>query len=287
VSAVSNPLANAPARSGQTPRAMRQRGWTSWQILRALFLVIGYGFVLGPVLPVVYNAFNASPIFPAPFEGLTLEWFRLVVTSEQYVSGAIVSIQVGLGATALALIIGVSASFAVVRGPTWIRGAGVTSLLMGPIVIPQIVIGLAILEAASQQSLRLGLSGLIIAHAVFVSPFVIRVIAGALEVQGSNLESAAMVLGSRRTAILFTLTLPMLRPAIVASAVFAFTLSFVNVPLSLFLSPSNLRPLPIVIYQEMINTRTPVLAAVSILLAFILLLATGLAEKVFRVRILK
>jgi putative spermidine/putrescine transport system permease protein len=266
---------------------MRQRGWTSWRILRALSLFIGYGFVLGPVLPVVYNAFNASPIFPAPFEGLTLEWFRSVITTEQYMSGAIVSIEVGIGATALALVIGVCAAFAVVRGPAWIRGGAATSLLMGPIVIPQIVIGLAILEAASQLSFRLGLAGLIIAHAVFVSPFIIRVVAGALEVQGSNLESAAMVLGSRRTAVLFTLTLPMLRPAIVASAVFAFTLSFVNVPLSLFLSPSNLRPLPIVIYQEMINTRTPVLAAVSILLAFVLLLATGLAEKVFRVRILQ
>jgi len=89
-----------------------------------------------------------------------------------------------------------------------------------------------------------------------------------------NLEFAAMVLGSRPTAVLFRLTLPILRPAIIASAVFAFTLSFVNVPLSLFLSPSNLRPLPIVIYQEMINTRTPSLAAVSVLLAFVLLATT-------------
>jgi putative spermidine/putrescine transport system permease protein len=266
---------------------MRQRGWTSWRVLRAASLFIGYGFILGPILPVLYNAFNASPVFPAPFNGLTLEWFRRVVSSEQYMSGAIVSLEVGLGATALALAIGISASFAVVRGPSWIRGATVTSLLMGPIVIPQIVIGLAILEAASQQSLRLGLLGLIVGHAVFVSPFVIRVVAGALEVQGSNLESAAMVLGSRRTAVLFTLTLPMLRPAIIASAVFAFTLSFVNVPLSLFLAPSNLRPLPIVIYQEMINTRTPALAAVSIFLAFVLLTATALVEKLFRVRILK
>jgi putative spermidine/putrescine transport system permease protein len=271
----------------QKRRSVGQRGWASWQVSRAVALFIGYGFVIGPVVPVVYNAFNASPVFPAPFEGPTLEWFWRVVQSDQYMSGAIVSLEVGVGATTLALVIGISASFAVVRGPSWIRGATVTSLLMGPIVIPQIVIGLAILEAASQHSLRLGLMGLVIAHAVFVSPFVIRVVAGALEVQGSNLESAAMVLGSRRFGVLFTLTLPMLRPAIIASAVFAFTLSFVNVPLSLFLSPSNLRPLPIVIYQEMIHARTPILAAVSVLLAFVLLSATGLVEKLFRVRILK
>jgi putative spermidine/putrescine transport system permease protein len=277
--ATSSPAANR--------QPARQRGWVPWRILCVASLVLGYGFVLGPVLPVIYNAFNDSTVFPAPFAGLTLEWFRQVVTSDQYIAGAIVSIEVGLGATALALVIGISAAFAVVRGPAWIRGGAATSLLMGPIVIPQIVIGLAILEAASQLSFRLGLTGLIVAHAVFVSPFVIRVIAGALEVQGSNLESAAMVLGSRRSAVLFTLTLPMLRPAIVASAVFAFTLSFVNVPLSLFLSPSNLRPLPIVIYQEMINTRTPALAAVSIFLAFVLLSATALVEKLFRVRILR
>jgi putative spermidine/putrescine transport system permease protein len=276
-----------PAASSPKRRPAHQRGWVPWRILCVASLVLGYGFVLGPVLPVIYNAFNDSTVFPAPFAGLTLEWFRQVVTSDQYIAGAIVSIEVGLGATALALVIGISAAFAVVRGPAWIRGGAATSLLMGPIVIPQIVIGLAILEAASQLSFRLGLTGLIVAHAVFVSPFVIRVIAGALEVQGSNLESAAMVLGSRRSAVLFTLTLPMLRPAIVASAVFAFTLSFVNVPLSLFLSPSNLRPLPIVIYQEMINTRTPALAAVSIFLAFVLLSATALVEKLFRVRILR
>ena len=280
------PLQEQPSRSDPR-RSTRQRGWTSWRVLRATSLFVGYGFVLGPILPVVYNAFNASPVFPAAFSGFTLEWFSRVVYSEQYIAGAIVSLEVGIGATALALVIGICASFAVVRGPIWIRGASVTSLLMGPIVIPQIVIGLAILEAASQQSLRLGLTGLIVGHAVFVSPFVIRVVAGALEVQGSNLESAAMVLGSRRVAVLFTLTLPMLRPAIIASAVFAFTLSFVNVPLSLFLAPSNLRPLPIVIYQEMVNTRTPALAAVSISLAFVLLTATWLVEALFRVRILR
>lgn len=268
-------------------RSDAQRGWTSWRVLQAAALFLGYGFVLGPVLPVVYYAFNASAVFPAPFEGLTLEWFRRVVTSEQYMSGTIVSLQVGVGATLLALVIGTCAAFAIVRGPAWIRGASVTSLLMGPIVIPQIVIGLAILEAASQHSLRLGLFGLVIAHAVFVSPFVIRVVGGALEVQGPDLESAAMVLGARRVNVLFTLTLPMLRPAIIASAVFAFTLSFVNVPLSLFLAPSNLRPLPIVIYQEMINARTPALAAVSVFLAIVLLSATGFVEKVFRIRILR
>jgi len=277
---------HAPLRAAH-PRRRHQRGWVPWQIFRAFALFIGFGFVLGPILPVIYNAFNDSPVFPAPFAGLTLEWFKRVVQSDQYMSGALVSLLVGLGATFFALIIGISASFAVVRGPTWIRGATVTSLLMGPIVIPQIVIGLAVLEAASQQSLRLGLIGLVVAHAVFVAPFVIRVIASALELQGSNLESAAMVLGSRRTAVLFRVTLPLLRPAIIASAVFAFTLSFVNVPLSLFLSPSNLRPLPIVIYQEMINTRTPALAAVSVFLAFVLLSATWLVEKLFRVRILK
>ncbi len=283
---MAQPLQEPPSRPGQR-RSMRQRGWTSWHVLRATALFVGYGFVLGPILPVVYNAFNASPVFPAPFSGFTLEWFGRVVDVRPIHlrrAGEPQGRPRGDGSRARDRHMRVVCRR---EGPTWIRGATVTSLLMGPIVIPQIVIGLAILEAASQQSLRLGLSGLIVGHAVFVSPFVIRVVASALEVQGSNLESAAMVLGSRRIAVLFTLTLPMLRPAIIASSVFAFTLSFVNVPLSLFLAPSNLRPLPIVIYQEMVNTRTPTLAAVSIALAVILLTATWLVETLFRVRILR
>jgi len=265
----------------------RQRGWLPWKGVRVLGLIVGYGFVVGPLFPVVYQAFNESKIFPAPFEGFTFRWFRDLSDHEEFRQGALVSAKIGLAATVLALIIGVCAAFAVVRGPRWLRGSSVTAVLMGPIIIPQIVIGLAILHLANQLSINVGLRGLAIAHAVFVSPFVIRMVAAALETQGTNFEHTAMVLGAKPRSVLRTVTLPMLRPALIASGVFAFTLSFVNVPLSLFLAPSSDRPLPISIYQFMSSTRTPLLAALSVVLAVVLLVIAATVEKVLRVRLLQ
>lgn len=270
-----------------TGRSRRQRGWTAWRALRVLLVILGYGFVVGPVLPVFYQAFNSASVYPSPFEGFTLEWFRALGDYREFIDGAWVSLKVGLAATSLALVIGVSASFAVVRGPHWMRGASVTSILMGPIVVPQIVIGLAILRLANENAIDVGLRGLVVAHAVFVAPFIIRMVAASLEAQGGSFEQTAMVLGARPNRVLRTVTLPMLRPTLIASSVFAFTLSFVNVPLSLFLAPSDQRPLPISVYQYMSSNRSPLLAALSVALAVVLLAMAGAVEKILRVRLLQ
>lgn len=271
-----------------SPRRGRvQQGWAGWRWLRTTALVLGFAFVIGPVLPVVIQAFNDSGTFPDSFRGFTLHWFADLITYDEFVDGSIISAKVGIGATALALLIGLAAAFAVTRGPAWMRGSMTTSVLMGPIVIPQIVIGLAILQAVNQLHLRVGLTGLIVAHGVFATPFVIRLVAGALQAQGTSFESTAMALGSGPAKVLATVTIPMLRPALIASGVFAFTLSFVNVPLSLFLAPSDQRPLPISIYQQMASNRTPVLAALSLVLAVLLLAAAAGVERFLKVRLLQ
>ncbi|MDQ6526742.1 ABC transporter permease subunit [Nocardioides sp. LHD-245] len=273
--------------SARTHHRRRQQGWTGWRVLRTATVVLGFAFVLGPVLPVVVQAFNDSSVFPDRMRGLTLHWFTDLLTYDEFVAGTWTSAKIGIGATALALALGVSTAFAVTRGPRWMSGAGVTSVLMGPIVIPQIVVGLAILQVINQLQLRVGLAGLIVAHGVFVAPFVIRLVAGALETQGTSYEATAMALGSSPARVLTSVTFPMLRPALIASSVFAFTLSFVNVPLSLFLAPSDQRPLPISIYQQMASNRSPVLAALSLLLAVLLLAAAAAVERFLRVRLLQ
>jgi putative spermidine/putrescine transport system permease protein len=250
-------------------------------------LVIGYGFVLGPVVPILRQSFNRATFFPAAFSGFTLDWYRELGTRSDLLATAASSIRIGAGATVLALIVGVSAAFAIVRGPSWLRGSMMTAILMSPIVVPQIVVGLAILQLITLMGWRVSTSGLIVAHAVFVAPFVTRTVAALLEAQGHDCEQVAMTLGAPPRRVVATVTLPMLWPAIVAGSMFAFTLSFVNVPLSLFLAPSGDRPLPIAVYQLMTSSISPLIAALCVVIVACVVVVAFLVEKVLRVRLLQ
>lgn len=278
---------SGPVRAGRSAGRNRGSGWTLFKSVRFVVVVVGYGFVLGPIVPVMIQSVNTSSVFPAQFRGFTLRWFAELAAREEFVQGAVTSGYIGLGATMLALAIGVAASFALVRGPAWMRGSAATSVLMGPIVIPQIVIGLAMLQLLTAADLDLAIPGLIFAHGVFISPFVVRSVAAALESQGHEFEETAMVLGAKPFRVLYSVTLPMLRSAIIASAVFAFTLSFVNVPLSLFLAPSSERPLPISVFQFMTNSLNPMIAALALVLVAVVVAVSVFTEKVLRVRLLQ
>jgi ABC-type spermidine/putrescine transport system permease subunit II len=158
---------------------------------------------------------------------------------------------------------------------------------MSPVVVPQIVVGLALLQLITLMGWRVSTAGLIIAHAVFITPFVTRTVAALLETQGHDYEHVAMSLGAPPRRVVATVTLPMLWPAIVAGSMFAFTLSFVNVPLSLFLAPSGDRPLPIAVYQMMTSSISPLIAALCVVIVSCVVAMAFLVEKVLRVRLLQ
>lgn len=274
------------ARSSDRKRTT-PRGWAAWRLIRATVLVLGYGFVLGPVVVILRQSFNQATFFPAAFTGVTLDWYRELATRTDLVAAATSSVRIGAGATVLALAIGVSAAFGVVRGPSWLRGSVMTAVLMSPIVVPQIVVGLAILQLITLVGWPVSATGLIIAHAVFVTPFVTRTVAAMLEAQGNDFEQVAMTLGAPPSRVIATVTLPMLWPAVVAGSMFAFTLSFVNVPLSLFLAPSGDRPLPIAVYQLMTSSISPLIAALCVVIVTAVVAMALLVEKVLRVRLLQ
>lgn len=278
------PEARAPGRR----RGRRwSTGWTSWHAARLAVLGAVVAIVLGPLVPVLVSAVNDGPMGGQGFQGFTLAWFAEAVTRTEFVRGFLTSVRVAAGATIVALLVGVPAAFALTRGPAWVRGSFVSGIVMSPIVIPQIVVSLAMLQLLSGAGVRLGLPGLTAAHAAFVLPFVVRAASAALAAQGSAFEMVAMSLGASKPVVLATVTLPMLRPALVAGGVIAFTLSFVNVPLSLFLAPSNARTLPIVMYQFLEFSLRPVIAALAVLLFLAMLLLALVLERVLKVGLLQ
>jgi len=268
------------------PKLQRQVGWLGWRLLSRTVLGLAFLLVLGPFVPVAISAFDSGLPGEQGFQGFTIDWFSIALTRPDFQSGLIVSVKVAGGAAAVALLIGVASAFAMTRGPRWARGATFAGFVMSPVVIPQFLISLAMLQLLSVMGVRLGIAGLIAVHGAFISPFVVRAISASLADQGGVYEWAAMSLGADRLKVLRTVTLPLIRPALGAAVIIAFTLSFVNVPLSLFLAPSGARTLPIIMFQELEFSLSPVLAALAVLLAIPITGAVLFIERIFKVRVL-
>jgi len=139
------------------------------------------------------------------------------------------------------------------------------AFFMAPLAVPQIVMGLGMLLLFSQLRLPTTPVGLVLALTVFVMPYTLRALMTALATFDWALEEAAMSLGADRFRTLWHVTLPILRPAVVAGFAFAFVMSFGNVPISLFLATPGFTPLPIMMLTYLDTSLDPVIAAIATL----------------------
>lgn len=255
------------------------------RIAARVFLGIVYVFVIGPAVVIIVDSFNAATSFPSPFEGATLRWYVGLLRHDEFVASMRVSAIVATLAAAIATLLGLSAGYALIRHPP--RGAdAVATFMMGPLFVPQIVIGLAMLQLLGLFRVQLTLAGLVAVHTVYVMPFTLRLVMTALARFDFELEEAAHSLGAGRLATLRHVTLPLIHTGLVAGFVFAFILSFVNLPLSIFLTNPQTATLPIVMFAYMESRIDPLVAAVSSVVVIAAVAVTFTLERVFKLRLL-
>jgi putative spermidine/putrescine transport system permease protein len=234
--------------------------------------VLVYAFILSAVVFVILLSFSPSGIFRMPPEGVSLVWYRKMLNYEPFWDGMALSLVVAVGATLIATLLGLPAALALVRyrfpGRELLAG-----LLMAPIVVPAIILGVGLLMLYTQffvQDLDIALNGtvigLLIGHAIVCLPWVVRVLIAGLQSLERDVEEAAMNLGARPLAVLWHVTLPMLRPAMLAAGIFAFIASFGNLEISLMLSVPGTSTLPVVILIYLDNYNDPSVAALSTLM---------------------
>ncbi len=228
------------------------------------------GFILLPLIFVIWLAFFQNEIVSFPPEGYTLRWFRAIFDQNKFVDGFVVSIQTGLVATLLGLALGVPAALAAARR----RFAGretVNTLLLMPLVVPGVVLGTSIYVFHIETEIATGLpiigslGGLIAAHTLVVIPWCVRLVTASLAGMDRATEEAAQNLGATPLVTFFRVTLPAIRPGIVAGALFGFVMSFGNLEMSLFLVGPGRTTLPIAILQYLEWKLDPTIAAVSVL----------------------
>lgn len=244
--------------------------------LAALLLV----FLLLPVAVVLLASVSASDYLTVPPQGLTLRWFAAVLADPSYLSAIWLSLRLTACAVVLATLLALPACYALHH--RWLLGSGgIATLLMSPLVFPLVVVGVALLQFASLVGLRGSFLLLVLAHAVIVSPYIVRTALAGLAGADPALEDAARVLGANRPLAFVLVVLPSIRAALAAGLVFAAITSFDEVTVTIFLLPPGRETLPVTIFSAIEQGIDPSIAAVSALLigatALVLVLAERLA----------
>ena len=219
-------------------------------------------YLLAPVLVVVATSVTttAYPVFPP--HGFTLRWYGEFLNNPEFMSGVRLSALLAFAATLIATCLGTAAALGLARGPRRTRSA-LAALFLSPIVFPAIVLGLALLIFYSRVGFSGSFAGLVAAHVVLVTPFVVRLVAASLAEFDDSVEEAARNLGAGWPRVFFQVTLPIIRPGVVAGAVFAFIISFDELVVTLFLAGPGMQTLPIWIYSFVQYNSTPIISAIS------------------------
>lgn len=248
------------------------------------YLLLIYVFLLGPLALIMTASFNSATSFPSGFEGFTLHWYAAILDHDEFLAAARTSMVVAALAAAIATLVSFLAAYAMARrkGP---ENSLVTTALSVPLLVPQIVMSLAVLQFAAAIGVGASLSGLVAVHAVYVMPFALRLILTGLARFDFGLEEAASSLGAGWRVRWRRVTLPLIRPSLVAGFTFCFILSFVNLPLSLFITNAKTATLPIVMFAYIESRIDPMIAAVSTVIVVLAATATLLLESVLRVRL--
>lgn len=242
-----------------------------------LFLWAVVIFLYLPIAVMVAMAFNASPLYALPMVP-SVQWFVALAGNERLLNAARNSVEIALVTALLASLIGTLAALAlerlVVRGRTLLQ-----LLLLPPIAIPWLITGTAMLVFFFWTGIGRGLHAMIIGHVALALPYVVIVVGTGLKGQRSDLEEAAMSLGSTPVHAFFAVTLPLLAPSIVAAALFAFAVSLDQFVVSYFLAAPGVATLPVEIYSSIRKGFTPEINAVSTILlgvsmALVLVFAT-------------
>lgn len=240
----------------------------AWTIVAYLYL---------PVVVVLVFAFQDAGRLALPFTGPSLRWFKFVLSEQTFRLALRASFRVGLVASLFAMLIGTLTGLAFTRYKLRLRRP-LEALAMAPIALPGLFIGLSLLAYFGRLGLSLSLVTVLMAHLLYVLPYILIVMNSRLERFDIALEEAARDLGANGWQTFWKVTFPLIWPTVLASGVLAFALSFDEFLITLFVIGSE-TTLPIMMWSRMRRKIDPSINAVAAIIfaVFVASLATGAA----------
>ena len=240
-------------------------------LLKAWVLIV-YVFLFSPILTVIFMSFVSSKYSTFPLGGMTFKWYKMAAADQNILSALKTSFMISITATIFATCIGMLAAIGIVRGR--FRGKEILkATFLSPMIIPEIITGIALLSFATILHLEGGILLIVVAHILIGLPFVLTIVSARLYGFDRSLEEAAMDLGANEVTTFRRITLPLILPGIIGGALLAFTVSFDNFMITYLLAGPGVTTIPIQIYSMVRFEITPKIHAVS---TFIVLISMSL-----------
>jgi len=242
-------------------RAMATAGGASSTLLRWGGILL----LMGPIFLVVWLSFGGDEYTTVPPSSYSLRWYENIFVQPEFVPAFWVSIKLAAIVMPTSLLFGTLAAFAMRRYP--IPGvSALEAMFYSPIMVPLVVTGIALLFFYNMIGFTANFWNVAIGHIIITFPYVIRTVSVALARYDPALDEAASSLGARPWQVFYKVTLPLIRPGLFAGALFAFTMSFDDFTVTIFLIGTDTHTLPVAIYQYMEWNVDSTVAAVSALL---------------------
>jgi putative spermidine/putrescine transport system permease protein len=227
-----------------------------------------YLYLLFPSLIIVPISFGNRVEMAFPPQHFSLDLYRDYFGSADWVTTTGRSALYGLLASALAMLAAVPAGYALAR--TSFPGKRLlVMLVLSPMMVPVVVISLGLYLYYLRLSLTNTMIGVVLAHAMHVTPFIILTISAGVENLDERLEKVAVIMGANQWRVFFQVVLPQLVPSLISAGLFAFLMSFDEVVISWFITGPSTMTLPVKMYSSIKWEVSPVLAAVATILTFL------------------
>jgi putative spermidine/putrescine transport system permease protein len=244
-------------------RKRAQRSGPGYGVTTVAALVLFY--LVFPILVVIPLSFSAGTYLSFPPPGFSLRWSANFFDRTDWLGAASLSLWVGVAVMLLATALGAPAALALVRSE--FRGKNfLTGFIISPLIAPVIIVAIGIYFFYARLGLVGNPSALVIAHTALAVPFVVINVSATLQGFDERLEQAAMNLGATPWRTFWQVTFPIIRPGVLAGALFAFISSFDELVVALFVSGTSAVTLPRKMWESIRFEIDPTIAAVSTML---------------------
>jgi len=237
-------------------------------------------FLYLPISVLIFMSFNESDA-PFTWTGFSTKWYSVLVNSPNIMDGFKNTLIVAVATTFISLVLGTLLAIGLAR---YQKFSALEAVALTPAIFPDLALAIGLLALFTSLHLTLGLHSVIISHALFCMAFITAIVRGRLAQIDSSLEEAAQDLGDSPVGTFFRVTLPSIKPALIAGGLLAFTLSLDEFVIAFFTDGPSTPTLPIVIYSMVRFGVSPEINALATVVLLISAVIVTIAQRNVKVQ---